>query len=604
MPPVVVAIAGAAVTAATTAGLFGLGTVLFGTVTVGLALSSVIAIGGALWQANQMKKAASAHGQQALRGGVVATAPHFRFLYGKIEVEGIRVFRHVAGKVRYDAYIMNSRPSLGGFAFKLNDTRIELLSDGSNDVYDMDKGAGVSTSPWNGHVKLWASVGDHTKPPQQFLDELSDDAFSATDIGLGMTMLWVRSDYGANDSAQSRWNGKIPTFKVDGYWSRLYDPRNPSHVLDDPDTHDWSATPALVTLDLLLNKRALARPHGSIDFANFGAGADKEEQSYIRADGEWEAWYECHGVIEMQTREYDLLSPVLQSGAARLVKVGGIHQYIPGFYEHSGVTLTDPVGESLEYSEEDRFSTVPGGIETRFISERKGWVETTLPVLWSEDALEGGASAGRIEPLSLGMVSSATQAMRLQQAYLRGRVGQRKLTATFGPEAERLSPGDIITVATPEMPVINGIYEVQDKTSEFTPLKAGGFALSHGMVLVGQPEDQFAFVQADEQDYEEGTVDPVPRPEILPVSNLTVQRSGDNLVFEFDESPSPSNEFYRVRGITNIVYNVLTFDSIAPGEHRTVSVPVPPEHDGQGRRYIVQAYAPFGSSENNPEVTI
>lgn len=607
MPPVVVAVAAAGLTAGAAAGVAGLGTLLIGSLTLGAALSSVVVIGGAIYAANKARQAASAAVQQQLRAGVISTAPFYRYAYGKCQLEGIRVFRYVSGNIRYDAYILNSRPSLGGFSFKLNDTSIDVANDVDNSLYDMDLGANVETAPWDGVVRLWASVGNHAKPPQQWLDEINDpDVFSASDIGLGMTMLWVRLDYGDSGQAQARWGGKVPSFKVDGYWSRVFDPRNPTHDIADPETHDWSATPALVALDLSLNRRALARSAESLNLDSFTEGASYEETIYTRVDGDQEGWFECHGIVQLQTREYDLLAPVLQAAASRLVKIGGIVNYVPGRVNHTGLAFGNPIGEQLEYDEEDPSGQVPEGVETRFISERRGWVETTLPILWASDVVSGGAATGRIEPLSFGMVSSATQAMRLQKAYLRGRLKPKRLTAQFGPEVEDWPAGTVGTVNPPEMPVIARDYEMQEATAVCTPLKSGGHAVHYDCVMLGQPADQFDFTQADEQVFDETYDDPPPPPVVHPATLFSVNRSGGNVVVNFTGSVSPSVDSYalRVREVGHEPVTLVTFDWSGTGQSYSTQWPVDPANDGQGRIYSLRAIAPFGTSTDDPEDTL
>ncbi|MEP3035880.1 MAG: hypothetical protein ABJO67_16240, partial [Pseudoruegeria sp.] len=61
----------------------------------------------------------------------------------------------------YGVYLCNSRPSVGPFTLQVDDREVEILSDASNDIYDMAKGATVSEDGGllnNKSIRLWLSL--------------------------------------------------------------------------------------------------------------------------------------------------------------------------------------------------------------------------------------------------------------------------------------------------------------------------------------------------------------------------------------------------------------------------------------------------------------
>jgi len=108
-------------------------------------------------------------------------------------------------------------------------------------------GADANANPFDGHVRFWIGRGAQTAPPRQFLEDASwasggdEDLWQATDAWEGRTVIWMRLEAGPNSSRQERWPATPPLVEVEGKWSLVWDPREPSQDPDDPSTWTWSS---------------------------------------------------------------------------------------------------------------------------------------------------------------------------------------------------------------------------------------------------------------------------------------------------------------------------------------------------------------------------
>lgn len=211
--------------------------------------------------------------------------PPFRFAFGEVPIEGSVAFHYAKGQKYYLTLLLNSVPSHAIDAIEINDgIPLPLLSDASNDLYDMAKGAGTSESTYSAAVRFWAGLGEQTAPPSSWLTDIPG-VIQSSDSWSGATVLHIEFTHGNQEQALKRWaQGKPPPIRVYGRWSKVYDPRldsssgvtgaSGSHDPADRTTWAYSANPALCALMLVRDDRALAFDDEMIPIQQWADAAD------------------------------------------------------------------------------------------------------------------------------------------------------------------------------------------------------------------------------------------------------------------------------------------------------------------------------------------
>ncbi|QDL92553.1 hypothetical protein FDP22_12630 [Paroceanicella profunda] len=457
--------------------------VLGATISYGALAAAAVSVAGGLAATALAEDAGSQVPQTKVSGEAAVTNPSLRFAYGACDVVPVQIFRHVDGATYYGVYLLNSRPSEGGFVLKVNDEVQTLGAAGGADPYDFDAGGLVATGKYgaqngDGPIKVWFSRGDHTGPPAQWRAEIPD-AIAATDVWAGMTLMFVRLRYGGATTASRLWKGRFPALRVFGYWSLVHDPRDPAHDPDDAATWGWSDNPALVALDLLRHRRALGREAFLIDWADFATAADDCEVAGLE--------YRVNGVIMLETREYTLLDPVLRACGGQLSREGGVHRLRVARWRAPVMTLTEPLGGSFEFTEQGPAYALSSGVVSTFVSADLGFVADQVP-----DYVTGaGDDRDRLE---FELVTDWRQVERLQQIAQRASLRQGKLSgAMFPASALPLRVGDFVTLAIPGFEIANGIYRVLSKRPRVIRNDQGSAMIAVDLELGETAEAVFAW---------------------------------------------------------------------------------------------------------------
>lgn len=551
--PIVAAIAGSAIaTSATVIGVVG----SFGAALLGAGVATAGGLLGRALAPSAPKPQAAEIQSQARIGGVEA-APPYRYVYGRTRIGGFRMFNHVDGGTLYLGYILNSRPSSSIETVEFDTRALTFAADASNDLLDMAKGADVTNDPFDGLVRMWIGLGDQTAPPAQFLSEIADDdVLAPTDAWRGVTVLWVRLDYGPPQTAPDRWVNAPPDIRVTGEWSRLHDPRDPSQDAADPATWNWSDNAALAALDLARDRRGLNRIDDLIDFDSFAAGADVCDDAMPLKAGGTEARYRVGGVVEMGAQEAQKFSQVKDASGAEIVDVSGVLTYLAAVWRAPQLTLTDVVGEQMEFSDLRESRDAPNTIRTAIIAEARSWQETEIAPLQDAVALSEDGGKVREARLDLPLVPSPTQAMRLQKIKLRRERMERRMTAEFPASAYQAHVGDTIALALPGFSAADGSYAIETLEPRFAE-KGEGIAMTVALGLTETAESVYTWdPEADEADFADAA-DLDNAPVILQSPGALTVTSGARAVGDgsqvpqavvtFPPSPSASVTAYQVQ---------------------------------------------------------
>lgn len=450
------------------------------------------------------------------------TAPSNRFVYGECRATGTPAGIPVKGQYIYGAWILNSRPSaLPDFTLYLDKREVSL----EGNAFDLDgPGALANEKPFvetlgifgaalelGTYVNVWISRGDHTAPPKVFTDEApfvegtADHLWKTTDAWRGRTIIWMRLKAGGDGERRERWPSTPPLVEVQGKWSLVCDPRDPAHDQDDPATWEWSENHALCVRDALMQNPIRQYRAGQIHNSFDGDGPDACDQIVALKSGGSEARYVCAGTVVWSEGEIeDQLNPMMISGAADFIRVGGKLGYAAGVYRAPTETLTYLLGDGFEFPDMMPGSQLVNQLRVTYLSPARGY-ETAELLTWDIPgalAQDGGVPA--MKTLDLPFCPSATQGMRVR-SIAGGRLRRQESIqgGTLPPEAFDLVGGSTVNVTLPApYDALDGVYEIGSINPGMDPIgESGEVAMRMPAYLVKHSAAIYAWNPAtDEED--------------------------------------------------------------------------------------------------------
>lgn len=436
------------------------------------------------------------------------TAPAVRFLYGKGRATGTPAGRPVKEGYIYGAWILNSRPSdLSSFTLYLDKREVAL----TGDAFDLT-GAGATATefPFEDHCTVWMSRGDHTAPPTAFTTEapyvegVRDDLWKTTDAWQGRTMIWLKLLNGGSGERQERWPSAPPLVEVDGKWSLICDPRNPAHDQDDPDTWEWTDNHALCVRDALMQnpirQYRAGQIHGSFDVD----GPDACDETVALNSGGTEPRYTCAGTVVWTDGEVeDQLNPMMISGAADFIRIGGKLGYAAGVYRAPTETMTYLLGDSFEFPDMIPGNELVNRLRVTYLSPARGYETAELTPWDIPGALAEDGGVPAVKTLDLPFCPSATQAMRVRKITgLRLRRQESIDGGTLPPEAFNLVGGATVNIALPApYDALDGVYEVAGIHPGLDPIgESGEVAMRMPAALVKHSATIYAWTPATDEE--------------------------------------------------------------------------------------------------------
>lgn len=437
------------------------------------------------------------------------TEPAHRFVYGETRATGTPVGIPVKGVYIYGAWLLNSRPSdLSTFTLYLDKREVEL----TGDAFDLSgAGATPTNDPFSGHVNVWISRGDHTAPPAAFTSEApyvegtADYLWKATDAWKGRTMIWLKLNAGDSGQRQERWPSTPPLVEVEGRWSKVCDPREDGHDPADPDTWEWSENHALCVRDALSQNPIRQYREGQIHASFNEDGPDACDELVSLKSGGSESRYICAGTLIFSEGEIeDQLNPLMLSGAADFIRIGGKLGYAAGVYRAPTETLTYLLGDGFEFPDMMPGADLVNQLRVSYLSPTRGYETASLQPWNVPGALAEDGGVPAVKTMDLPFCPSATQGMRVRKiSGLRMRRQERIQGGTLPPEAFNLVGGSTATIALPEpYDALDGIYEIEGIHPGLDPLgESGQVAMSLPASLVKHSAAIYAWTPAtDEED--------------------------------------------------------------------------------------------------------
>jgi len=429
------------------------------------------------------------------------TAPPYRFVYGECRATGTPAGTPVKGGAIFGAWILNSRPSdLSTFTLYLDKREVVL----TGDAFDLNGvGATATEAPFAGYVTVWASRGDHTVPPSHFITDAAyvegtaEHLWKSTDAWKGRTMIWLKLEAGPQGDRQERWPSTPPLVEVEGKWSLAFDPRT--------GVTDWSENHALCVRDALRNNPIRAYQEAQIHDSFNQDGPDACDETVALKSGGSEARYVCAGTLVFNEGEIeDQLNPMMISGAADFIRVGGKLGYAAGVYREPTETITYLMGDGFEFPDMVPGSDLVNQLRVTYLSPARGY-ETAELLPWDiPGALTEDGGVPAVKTLALPFCPSPTQGMRVRSITgLRIRRQERIQGGTLPPEAFDLVGGATATIALPApYSALDGIYEIEGIHPGLDPIgESGEVAMRLPASLVKHSAAIYAWTPAtDEED--------------------------------------------------------------------------------------------------------
>lgn len=476
--------------------------------------------------------------------------PVYRFVYGKCWAPGTPAPVRVKGKILYGCYILNSRPSAGPFTLMLDKRPVTA----SGDPYNFGSGGGASATnaPFSGHCKYWIGRGDQTSPPAQILSE-AGDIFNATDGWQGLTVLWVRLDAGKDKERQNRWPAVPPEVMVDGQWSLVLDPRNPSAP------PAYSANQALCVLDALRNNPVRPYDDRNLWLETFAWAADIADSTFPVKGGGTIPRFQAHGVLPFSegAEVEDQVNPLVMAGASRMIRVGGKLGIVPAVYSDPVATISDVLADQpMTFNRYRPSSELVTEVSADYTAPDRTYEDAATPIYKLVGAQTDDGGVPKLGQYDLSLVTDYRQAQYVAAILGRRTRMQKSWSGVIGAEGFDLVACSTVTLNLPAPYTHrNGIYEVEELHPGGDMLGESGFAMRCAVAMrETSPEIYDWNPDVDEQDIATESFNPdIPRVsppgEVIAVSDETTAiATGGALVarvgFSFEPSPSSSVTAY------------------------------------------------------------
>ena len=430
--------------------------------------------------------------------------PPKRFVYGRYRAMGSPARPVETNNVLYMAYVLNSRPSAGNMTVFFDDRKSKVVA---GDMFDFS-GPGATLEPDDeaqsfgvgaDRPRVWIGLGNQTTIPAEILAG-ADGEFLGSDVGRGLTIIWVRIPRGENSTWFDRWPSWPPLVEAEGNYSLVWDPRDEAQDPDSPETWAWSDNQALCLLDSILRNPIIRRPRFLVDIEAFSDAADLADEPVARfyAGGNVPR-YTANGVLIWSGAELmDQLAPLAEAGAGDLVQISGQISYAPPVSRAPDYTIAHILEEGgFEFARLIPGKDLPQAVRASYISADRNYSDAELP------ALAVGAGSTSIDDdgildLPLPFVTEATQAMRVQKIARNRLAAQKRISCMLPPDAIDLTPGAVVAWGISELPKCNGNWRV-GSISPSAWLQGDGVALRCPVQLVEQPANVDAWNPAADE---------------------------------------------------------------------------------------------------------
>jgi hypothetical protein len=365
----------------------------------------------------------------------------------------------------------------------------------------------VNTAPWiDFTVNIETKTGSKTQTVSTMLsgdfDQYTDfsDRWTADHRLKGLCYSVIRARGPSNPEAfGKRFPNGFPDLRVILRLSKIYDPREEAHDLDDEATWEWSDNSALCILDFLMNARGYAISPSRIDMASFEAFADICDQSVPLKGGGNEKRYRLWGVYELTEEPREVLRRMLQTCDAELYMTPeGKVAIRGGVWEEPTITITDAHIKAYNYEQGNDRMAAFNRVTLSFKSPDHDY-QITETEEWNDDEAQSLSGEVKAQDLSLAMVPAHGQARRLAKIFMAKGNPRHKLTLQTDMAGLDCLGERIVRVTLSELDL--------DETFHITKFEILGDLQTCSMELVSLDSSAYAWTAATE----EGDPPPIPK---------------------------------------------------------------------------------------------
>lgn len=379
----------------------------------------------------------------------------------------------------------------------------------------------------NGHAHRIRHYGRHDDPAdvnfnadvwnvKQYLG--MGDRFRGI-AGVSITLNWASKLFpGGSPNASALVKGR-----------KVYDPREPSHDIDDPETWAWSANAALCIADYLrgvpmhTGGGVVIRPYGvgarddEIDWDAVIEAANVCDESVQTLDGGSEARYLCNGTFDSDTPHDDVLTAMSSAMAGHVAFTGGKYVLLPGVYRTPAVTLGDddqcgPSQTLAKRARRDLFN----GVKGKFRGPKTQWQVTDFPAVGGlKDApeyVEQDNGEEIWQDIELAFTTSPSACQRIARIELQRNRQQIVTERRFKLSALATRVGDVVLLNDPRKGWTDKPFEIHKWSLATAQDASGQPVLCIDMTLVETSSGVYDWTADDEYAFDDAPDTNLPRP--------------------------------------------------------------------------------------------
>lgn len=438
----------------------GLGALTIGGISAGTLGSVGLAVGlSALNYALTPKNKASIGrvNDPGTRGNVRQAVPPQRFPYGTVQVGGAVFFLDDSKPpALYLGLLLSARPINGVVSVKLG-----------TDIVTFDEDMKALNAPYREGVDCFLRGSFRLGASDQAIDPLLDEVFTNLDAEFrqrGSATAVFEFTYGDDREHFEELWGQVqipnPFVLIEG--ALVYDPRDPTQLLDDATTWKWSDNATLIQADWAKHADGVGEDPADADWDRIAESANYDDEIVQLPDGSFQKRHTINGIVTLDQSPRDIMEALLTANRGSLRRSKGTWWIESSKPRDPIVTLTDrDIIGAFEYRDssptKDRYNKVRG----RFTAPERDYQEADGPIIHDED-LEDADGELLETTIRAPFTDNHYKLQRLQyQFLLESRLG--KLWS--GPASLRLLGIDVedaIRIDSEIWPMINGVYKVSN----------------------------------------------------------------------------------------------------------------------------------------------
>ena len=276
----------------------------------------------------------------------------------------------------------------------------------------------------------------------------------------GTATVVCKADYGSDrDDFEKVWNSRFePLFKVRG--KKIYDPRKPTHDVDDPSTWEWSNNATLIIIDYCMASYGGRRKASEIDWDSVVTAANYDDEWVDTLSGVPERRYTINGVITKGDSFDSVITSMLTANRGELVIENNKVVIYSGVRAEPEMTITDDdIMDSFEYRSSSPKKQMVNTLRAEFIAPDREYQTENMPVYKNQDYID---LDGEVldTTLSLPFTEGASRAQRITKAFIEDSRLGKTVTTTVGHRFIPLRAGQVVRVAMKNFTNANGLYKV------------------------------------------------------------------------------------------------------------------------------------------------